>query len=99
MRFYLLIPILTCTALLGLSASGAQAGSFLGPCCYGAEYTYRYPNRANSVLGCGPGQHCQAWHPLFRHKLLRRNQCVPNEGTPINATPAPPLAPPAKPSL
>lgn len=99
MRFYSLIPILTCAAVLGLGAGNARAGSFLGPTCYGAEYTYRYPNRANSVLGCGPGCHCQAWHPFFKHRWCRKNQCPPVEGVlPIEAMPAP-LPPPAKPSL
>lgn len=89
MRFYLLIPVLACAALLGLGASAARAGSFFGPCCYGSAYTYQYPNRSHNVFGCGPGYHCQAWHPFFRHRFFRRNQIAPNEGMPVNTMPAP----------
>lgn len=88
MRLRLLIPVLTGAALLGLSASGVRAGSFLGPVCYGADYTYQYPNRSHNVFGCGPGRHCQAWHGFFRHRLIRRNRGMPNEAMPANALPA-----------
>jgi hypothetical protein len=98
MRSYLLLPVLIGAALLGFSASAARAGSFFGPFCYGANYTYQYPNRSHNVFGCGPGCHCQAWHPFFRHGLFRRNQGVPNEGMPANVMPAP-EPPLAKPSL
>jgi hypothetical protein len=93
MRSYLLLPVLIGAALLGFSAGGARAGSFFGPVCYGADYTYQYPNRSHNVFGCGPGSHCQAWHPFFRHGLFRRNQCAPSEAMPA------PLPPPVKPSL
>jgi hypothetical protein len=95
MRLNLLLPVLICGALLGFSAGDAHAGSFFGPCCYGASYTYQYPNRSHNVFGCGPGYHCQAWHPYFGHGLFRRRQVAPSEAIPTNAMPQPPL--PAQP--
>jgi hypothetical protein len=94
MRIYLLIPILSFAALLGLSGGNVQAGSFFGPLCYGADYTYRYPNRSHNLFGCGPGCHCQAWHPFFRHRLFRRNSGIPLEETPVNAVPPEPAQAP-----
>ena len=87
MRLRLLIPVLTCAALLGLSANGVRAGSFLGPVCYGADYTYQYPNRSHNIFGCGPGCHCQAWHGFFRHRVTRRYRGVPNGAMPANVLP------------
>jgi hypothetical protein len=87
MRIRLFLPVLTFAALLGFSASGVRAGSFLGPSCYGADYTYQYPNRSHNLFGCGPGSRCQAWHPFFRHRWSRRNQGAPVEGMPANAMP------------
>ncbi len=84
MRIRLLFPVVTSAALLGLGASSALAGSFFGPCCYGSDYAYQYPNRAKNVIGCGPGQPCQARHPLF-HRLFHRNKGVPNDGMPAEA--------------
>jgi hypothetical protein len=86
MRIRLLLPILSSAALLGLSASGGHAGSFFGPCCYGSDYAYQYPNRANNVIGCGQGQPCQARHPFF-HRLFRRNKNDSNDGMAANAMP------------
>ncbi len=85
MRIRLLVPVLTSAVLMGFSAAGTQAGSFLGPCCYGQEYAYQYPNRAHNVFGCGPGTHCQARHPIFKHRWLRRHQGAPADGMPANA--------------
>ncbi|GEM_PF-3487977 len=87
MRIRLLIPALTFAALLGFSAGGARAGSFFGPVCYGADYTYRYPNRSHNLFGCGPGCHCQARHPFFKHRLFRRHQDGPGDGMPADALP------------
>jgi hypothetical protein len=89
-RFWL--PILSALALTPLGWSAAQAGSFLGPSCYGADYTYQYPNRSHNVFGCGPGTSCTARHPLFRHRLFRKNQNtmangMPMDGVPMNAMP------------
>lgn len=96
MRFYLLSLALTGAVLLGFSAGGAQAGSFFGPFCYGARYTNRYPNRSHNVFGCGPGCHCKACHPFFRHCWFRRKHVEPPiDGMPVEATPAP--LPPAQP--
>ena len=89
MRFHLLLPVLICGALLGLSARDAHGGSFLGPCCYGANYTYQYPNRSHNTFGCGPGYHCQAWHPFFWHRLCGKNQAMPMNGAPEPAPAAP----------
>ncbi|HEY7330849.1 MAG TPA: hypothetical protein VH592_24625 [Gemmataceae bacterium] len=89
MRFHLLLPVLICGALLGISVKGAHAGSFFGPCCYGANYTYQYPNRSHNTFGCGPGCHCQAWHGFFRHRVCHKIQAMPNEATPANGTPEP----------
>ena len=88
MRIRLLIPVLSSAtlALFAFSANPARAGSFFGPSCYGADYTYQYPNRSHNVFGCGPGTHCQAWHGFF-HRRARRNQNVPNDGMPTNAMP------------
>jgi len=86
MRIRLLFPALTFAALLGFSASGARAGSFFGPDCYGAGYTEQYPNRSHNVFGCGQGSNCRAWHPFFRHRF-RRNQGVANGGMPANVMP------------
>jgi hypothetical protein len=95
MRFHLLLPILICGALLGFSASAAQAGSFFGPVCYGADYTHRYPNRSHNVFGCGPCCHCQAWHPFLGHGLFRKKQAVGNDGAPASTMPEPlPAQPP-----
>jgi hypothetical protein len=85
MRIRLLLPILTSAVLFAISAGGAQAGSFFGPCCYGSDYAYQYPNRAHNVIGCGPGAHCQARHPIFKHRWFRKNQGAPTDGMPANA--------------
>ncbi len=85
MRIRLLFPVLTSAALIALAAGGIQAGSFFGPSCYGQDYAYQYPNRAHNVFGCGPGTHCQARHPIFKHRWARRHQGAPNDGMPINA--------------
>lgn len=92
MRIRLLLPVLTSTMLLGFSVGGTQAGSFFGPSCYGQEYAYQYPNRAHIHFGCGPGGHCTARHPLFKHRLFHRHQNVPTEqmtcsGMPMNGMP------------
>jgi hypothetical protein len=89
-RFWL--SILSATALMPLTWSAAQAGSFFGPSCYGADYTYQNPNRSHNVFGCGPGTHCTARHPLFKHRLFHRNQNatangMPMEGVPMNGMP------------
>lgn len=86
MRIRLLSPALTSAALvlLSFSAGGTQAGSFFGPCCYGADYTYQYPNRSHNQFGCGPGTNCQARHPFFKHRLFHRRQNAPNDGMPAN---------------
>src|SRR5262249_24262549 len=88
MRVRWLIPVLSSAtlALFAFSANSARAGSFFGPSCYGADYTYQYPNRSHNVFGCGPGTHCQAWHGFF-HRRARRNQNVPNDGMPTNGMP------------
>jgi hypothetical protein len=88
MRIRLFIPALLSAAFFSFSAGGVQAGSFFGPVCYGAGYTYQYPNRSHNLFGCGPGCHCRAWHPFFRHRLFRRNQAVPGDGMPVNALPS-----------
>jgi hypothetical protein len=83
-RLWLLAPTLTALALIGSSAGLAQAGSFFGPNCYGSDYAYQYPNRANNVFGFGPCTQCQARHPLFKHRLFHRNQDAPNDGMAAN---------------
>jgi hypothetical protein len=85
MRIRLFFPVLTSALLMSFSTAATQAGSFFGPCCYGADYAYQYPNRANNVIGCGPGAPCQARHPIFKHRLFRRNQAAPNDGMAANA--------------
>jgi hypothetical protein len=92
-RFWL--PVLAALVLTPLGFSAAQAGSFFGPSCYGAEYTYQYPNRSHNVFGCGPGTQCTARHPLFKHRLFRRNQNqgamaegMPMNGVPMNVVPS-----------
>jgi hypothetical protein len=87
MRIRLFVPVLALAALTGSSASSAWAGSFFGPVCYGADYTYQYPNRSHNLFGCGPGCHCRAWHPLFKHRWFRRNQDAPVDGVPVDAMP------------
>jgi hypothetical protein len=74
-------------AILSFGSGNLQAGSWFGPCCYGADYAYQYPNRAHNYFGCGPGQNCSARHPLFRHHWLRKNQAAPANGGPVNAAP------------
>ena len=88
MRIRLLFPAMTSAALtlFGFGAGGAQAGSFFGPSCYGADYANQYPNRAKNQFGCGPGTHCQARHPLF-HRLFHRHQNAPNQEMPPNGMP------------
>ena len=88
MRIRLLYPALTSTALalLALSAD-AQAGSFFGPSCYGADYTAQYPNRSHNVFGCGEGCSCRAWHGFFRHRVTCCSCCGQNNGMPITPTP------------
>lgn len=90
MRIRPLLHTLTCTALalLAFPANHVHAGSFFGPCCYGADYTYRYPNRSHNIFGCGPGMHCRAWHPLCKHRLFRRRRAAANQGMPVNAMPS-----------
>jgi hypothetical protein len=58
---------LTALALLGVKAPHAQAGSFFGPCCYGSNYTARYPARSHNVFGNLDGSPCRRWHPLWHH--------------------------------
>lgn len=87
MRIRLLFPVLTSATLIALSVGGTQAGSFFGPSCYGQDYAYQYPNRAHNVFGCGPGSHCQARHPIFKHRWARRHQGAPNDGMPVHAMP------------
>jgi hypothetical protein len=89
MRIRLLSPALTSAALalFSFSAGGAQAGSFFGPCCYGADYPYQYPTRSHNQFGCGPGTNCQARHPFFKHRLFHRNQGTPNDGVAVNGMP------------
>lgn len=84
-RFWL--PILGTAALTLLSAGAARAGSFFGPSCYGADYTYQYPNRSHNVFGCGPGTQCTARHPLFKHRWFRRNKNAAADAAPMNAMP------------
>jgi hypothetical protein len=88
MRSHLLFAVLASTslALLAPGSGDARAGSFFGPCCYGANYTSRYPNRSHNVFGCGPGCPCRAWHPFFRPGLSRRPH-GPNDGMPVGAMP------------
>lgn len=91
MRIHLLFPVLTSAALtlLAFSTSQAHAGSFFGPCCYGADYTARYPNRSHNVFGCGPCMQCKMWHPFFpRLRGLKQNGM--NEEMTVNALPAAP---------
>jgi len=87
MRVHLFLPALTLAVLLGGSAGGVRAGSFFGPICYGARYTYQYPNRSHNLFGCGPDCHCQAWHPLLRHRWFRRHSDVPVDGIPAQTMP------------
>ena len=84
-RFWL--PVLSALALTPLGFSAAQAGSFFGPSCYGADYAYQYPNRAHNVFGCGPGTQCTARHPLFKHRWFRKNQNAMPDGMPMNGMP------------
>jgi hypothetical protein len=84
-------------ALSCLSTEQGQAGSFFGPSCYGADYAYQYPNRANNVFGCGPGTTCTARHPLFKHRWLRRHQGAAAGGAPVNAMPVESMAVPVVP--
>lgn len=84
------LPVLAALALTPLGFSAAQAGSFFGPSCYGADYAYQYPNRAHNVFGCGPGTQCAARHPLFKHRWLRKHQnAMPDGGAPMNGTSVP----------
>jgi hypothetical protein len=89
MRIHLLFAALTSAtlALFAFSLSQAQAGSFFGPCCYGANYTARYPNRSHNVFGCGPCTQCKMWHPFFP-RLRGLNQNGVGGGVPVNAMPA-----------
>lgn len=88
MRIHLLFPafLSASLALFAFSTSQAQAGSFFGPCCYGADYTAQYPNRSHNVFGCGPCAPCKMWHPFFpRLRGLKQNGT--NEGMSVNAMP------------
>ena len=76
-------------ALICFSADRAWGGSFFGPSCYGARYAEEYPNRAHNTFGCGPGTHCTARHPLFKHHWFRKNQNVPVNATPMEFVPPP----------
>jgi hypothetical protein len=95
MRSRLWLSVLSALALTPLGFSTAHAGSFFGPCCYGAGYTNQYPNRSHNVFGCNDGSSCTARHPLFKHRWLRKHQNAPvNEppmmyGEPMNVAPPP----------
>lgn len=84
MRSRFCLPVFTALALTPLGFSAAQAGSFFGPSCYGADYTYQYPNRSHNVFGCGPGTQCTARHPLFKHRWLRKQQNATADGAATN---------------
>lgn len=84
MRSRFCLPVLTALALTPLGFSAAQAGSFLGPSCYGADYTYQYPNRSHNVFGCGPGTQCTARHPLFKHRWMRKHPNATADGAATN---------------
>ncbi len=87
---------LSAMALAPLGYSSAHAGSFFGPCCYGASYANQYPNRSHNVFGCGDGSACSARHPLFKHRWLRKHS-VANEAPMVYGEPMysglPPVAP------
>lgn len=73
--------------LLCLSADRVQAGSFFGPCCYGAPYTQEYPNRSHNVFGAAAGIQCPSRHPFFKHRWFRKHQNAPCDGAAVNAMP------------
>jgi hypothetical protein len=85
------IPALAAGALtlICFSADRAWGGSFFGPSCYGARYAEEYPNRSHNTFGCGPGTHCTARHPLFKHRWFRKNQNVPVNAVPMEFAPPP----------
>ncbi len=87
---------LSAMAFAPLGYSSAHAGSFFGPCCYGASYANQYPNRSHNVFGCGDGSSCSARHPLFKHRWLRKHP-VANEAPMVYDEPMysalPPVAP------
>jgi hypothetical protein len=89
MRLRFLFPALSTAALalLVLGPGNGWAGSWFGPCCYGADYAYQYPNRAHNYFGCGPGSHCTARHPIFKHHWQRKHQAAPADGAAVNAAP------------
>ncbi len=87
-RFCLPILLTAILALAGLRADGVRAGSFLGPCCYGARYTNRYPNRSRNTFGSYPCCPCPAWHPFFRSGLSVKRANAPVDGTIISEMPA-----------
>jgi hypothetical protein len=61
----------------------SQAGSFFGPCCYGASYAQEYPNRGHIIFGSASGCQCPARHPFFKRI---RCKCGANPGaTPCGA--------------
>ena len=72
----------------------SQAGSFFGPCCYGAAYAQQFPNRGHVLFGSASGCQCPARHPLCRRI---RCKCGVNPAAPcgdtIGVVPAP--VPPA----
>ncbi len=90
MRIHLWLAAVSIAALglIGLGAGRGEAGSFFGPCCYGARYAYEYPNRAHNVFGCGPCCRCTAWHPTFQHGCSRKNSCGSADGAGIPPGPA-----------
>jgi hypothetical protein len=74
-------------ALICLSADRGRAGSFFGPCCYGAPYTEEYPNRSHNVFGAAAGIQCPSRHPIFKHRWFRKHQSAPCDGAAVNALP------------
>ncbi len=85
MRIYRLLQALAFAALLGFSASGVQAGRFLGRGYDGSDNTYPYANRPQDSFGFGPAPQYRARQPHVRHRLFRRDQAVANDGMPTNA--------------
>lgn len=88
MRSRFCFPILFTTVLMlaGQYRERVHAGSFLGPCCYGARYTSRYPNRSHNNFGNYPCCPCPAWHPFFRPGLYVRKPNALVGGMPMNGT-------------
>lgn len=83
MRSRFCLPVLLMAAL-ALAGDCARAGSFLGPCCYGARYTRQYPNRSHNTFGSYPCCPCPAWHPFFRPGLSVRKPNAAVDGMPRN---------------